>query len=203
MIRTLEDFQTGLLVIPNASLAANASDRTVYIQEFIEVHEKEILIKGLGVSLYNRLKDAISDDDSTDIAISNLLNGVTYTYNGREVMWEGLKDKYSFLSYYIFTKYVRKQREEFTNLGTQRPDAANSESVSPLKLITDTYRMFHEKYQGTDRTPYVGRSVFGHYVDYYGTDNLQRSLYQFLLDNKEDYPDSGFRFIDNINTFGL
>jgi len=203
MIRTITDFQSGLLEIPNATAAPNANGRTEYISDFIAVSEREILLKGLGAGLYLRVKNAVESGQPLDAAILNLLDGSDYTYNGRTVIWQGLRDKYSFISYYIFSKYVRDQREEFTTLGTQRPEAANSMAVSPLKLITDSYRKFHEKYQGHDRMPYIGRAWSGNYLDYYGTENTERSLYQFLIDNKEDYLDSDFTFVDNINSFGL
>jgi hypothetical protein len=203
MIFKLEDFQQGELRLPNSKNAPNGVDRTAYLNEFIERYEREVLIFGLGVALYNRLKVAIQENDTSDSAINTLLQGATYTVGNKDVIWNGLQAKDSFIAYYIYSKYVRQHRDELTALGTQKPEANNSKAVAPLKRITYAYREFFERYQGENHLPVVRQAWAGQYLDYYGTDRSIRTLYQFLRDNKNDYPDAVFTPMDNVNTFGI
>jgi hypothetical protein len=205
MIITLEQFQSGPLKIPNAVATPGGADRTKDIQAYIDRYEREILIKGLGAVLYNLVKDAHSNLptslENAEQRIKDLVNGLTYVVNGKQVIWEGLK---SFPAYYIFYKYLTASQDIFTTFGVERPEGANSQAVSAIPKAVSAYQQFHEKYQGIEMGPRQVHNASGAYgIDWYGNRKTDRSLVQYLLDNEDVYPEAEFTPVDNINTFGI
>lgn len=203
MIRTLTDFQTGYLRLPNAKTAPNEADFTTGIQEVIDEKEREILIDGLGVTLYDTLVTEYADLGTASQPILDLVNGKNYEVNGIAVKWEGLANN-PFLGCYIYYHFMQEKQDIFTTMGTQKPDAVNSQAVSSIDRAVRMHRKFIKGYQGGDNTPIYISTPLVSGIDYQGAQSKIRSLYQFLQDNISDYP-TATDFVPHtpINTFGI
>ena len=197
MIVTLEAFRKGQLKLPNAFVSPNGADSTNDIQAYIDRFEREILILGLGPTLYNLIKAQYTGTVLSPDApqrIKDLINGETYESNGMEVTWEGLV---SFPAYYIFYKYWN----DFDHIKRD-----NDETIDDAPKAVRAYQEFYEKYQGTDPGPRYAVNAFGSYgLDWYGSRNVNRSLYQYLQDKETIYPEAQFTPITtgNMNSMGI
>lgn len=197
MITTLATYQKEPFKIPNSLPAPNGADSTESIQELIESCEREILIDGLGVDLFSEVKEAMEPGADIPPFIRSLIHGDTYEVNGRKVRWEGLHDM---LAYYVYYRFINGALDMLSTFGVEKPDSGNSQAVSAIPRSTHSYRQFHQRYQGQDEPPRITYTPFGVGVDYYRSQNSNRSLHQFLCDHDRD---ENFVFKDNINSMGI
>jgi len=202
MITQLDIFQKDPLKIPNSVSTPNGANAVADVQNFVDLYEKEILIDGLGIELYDLLVTEYADLDNASQPIKDLVNGKEYTANSLTVKWEGLKN-YSFLPYYIYWKYIQEKQDVFTTLGVERPEGVNSAHASSVYRATDKYNEFLRKYQGVDQAPRVIHTSYGYGVDYQVSTSTIRSLYQYLNDNKADYPTFRFTMHYPLNSHGI
>lgn len=164
IILTLEDFQEAPFKLPNSIPAPNEADYVSDIETAIADYEREILIEGVGVDMYNSLKVSLT----SPIALSELVEGKEYNLDGQKVLWGGIKPV---LQNYVYYRFLRDKNDLFTTMGVQKPEAVNSTYISPAERCSRYYNQFLDLYQGQKESPI-------------------RSLYQFMCDNETDYPNA-------------
>lgn len=197
----------------NASSSAN---NNALLQKAILEYEPEILKKGLGRKLYDEF-DASLEVNGTlkgtaDPKWDRLLNGHTYTNDSIDYYWRGIVEKHgtyqkSLIAYYIYCHYLIDNNTINTVMGTGKGKSKNVRGASPVNKHTKAWRKFYEWYygksEGSQGIAYWDRGVY--IEDYFqGDDNTKEvSLFQFLTDNKEDYPSWYFTNVENKNSWGL
>lgn len=212
---------TGDLFIPNigknkSSVVSSNTDFQYYIDQF----EREILIKALGVRLYNEFISNIDTDPqspnygnvdpSADQQWKDLLNGSTYS----DKVWRGLRyevgtRKLSLMAYYVFYKYLEEKHIQRTTLGVVKADAENANVVNPSFVMEKAWRAMYEWYGKGYRCCCDYDYFFGlYYYDDCCCDDKDYKrefvdLYTFLNDNRSLYPNWVFTTIKNKNRFGL
>jgi hypothetical protein len=170
------------------------------------------LIQLLGYKLYSLL---IADCTGVgDIPVTqkyiDLVNGAEFThvYRGEEITlkWEGLKNssRISLIAYYVFYKQLERDVSRLYGTGVSIAPAGNGwERVSPENKLIASWERMRELYGKipVEYKRYYGRTLNG--TTLYGAYNCDPSAFNFLLANKENYPDWIFTPQWNINAFGI
>lgn len=195
------------LAIPNAielpSITTDTVNDVESLTDFITMSEKSLLIKALGLSVYNQLQTALEDLPNADQKWKDLVNGKEYN----DKLWEGLGSPKSLIAYYIYAEYLSDNSSFWSTLGVEKPQAENSQNATPFYKIASSWQTFIKKYQGNAcNLPnfYINDGIS--IVDYYGDDNeTEVSLYRYLMDNKDLYgwDESKFKVYEQKNSFGL
>ncbi len=208
-------FQKGWLFIPNNkdvnARPAGSVSAVSQIDFFIEEYERELLLNALGVTLYNELQAEIDGTLSTQKWI-DLVNGKDYAINGRTKQWNGLKgaNQQSLIAFYVYCQYLRNDNSTYLTTGISQNTANNAERSDPSPKFVKSWSRFLEQYQSMYNSAYpnvvYNRSgMVG--LDYYGRDNIEINLFQYLTDQNEltptDFPDFEFRFYETYNTMGI
>lgn len=181
---------------------ASPNNKTA-LEQMITLVEKDILVNALGLDIYNELQTALNDLPNADQKWRDLVEGVEY--DGK--IWEGLESDYSLLAFAIYYMFVNQNTQFLTAVGVGQPNAQNSTIVTPFYKLTNAWNKFISKYQdGALESPnitYTKGVYFEDWLDSSG--NVYVSLYQFLLDKREDYgwELANFTYYENVNSFGL
>lgn len=217
MIIDTSYFKGGKVYIPNAagnpSVTGNVPTSEGKITSYIERYEEELLSNALGYENYEALSTAFKADPTLanpeNEKWKDLVNGKTYSFEGRLVKWPGLIQKgehlnTSLIADFVFFFYLTDNFQHYTNTGMQKEKAKNAEEQSPALKLTQVWREFIQKYQfGVVTQPVTVTTRGGSYRDFYNPQfNAQRSLYQFLRDN-DNYGDYEFKVYENRNRFGI
>ena len=211
-------FDKGALYIPNnkdinVSPVGTPTNQTD-LDFFIEKYERELLLNALGVTLYYELQAELPTPSIQKWI--DLVDGKTYTDNrGNVKRWDGLKghSKQSVISFYVFCNFLRNDNETYATVGTVKNTAKNATIVDATPNYIKARDSFIDQYQGNQNSMYptviTNRSGAIGY-DWYGGNNVQVSLHQYLTDSNElditSFPDftNYFRFYDGMkNSFGI
>ena len=214
---TNASYYKGELNLPNigttSSSIGGGSDNFL---DFVNEFEEEALVFALGRKLYTEFIVDNTDGNGTvnpaaDQKWFDLMDGVTYTKSGVEYNWKGIKYNsngrdYSLLAYYVYHRYINEQQSYVSDVGTVSADAANAMKTSAIRRSVKAYQKFLKIYgENCDyhRNFYYHNGVL--IKDYSSQrDNTgDVSLYQFLLDNEENYDDWRFTSLRNKNSFGV
>lgn len=211
--------------IPNSDASepnGNLSGNTTKLDNFREGYERDVLIKCLGYPLYKELQSNLevletateqTVKSTADQKWKDLVDGKEYQLDGKTVIWDGLVFKEgiyyrSLIAQYVYFHFVMDDVSQYTTTGRQSEKTKNSVKVSMAPSAIKAWRKFYEMTVGSYDTPiglYEGSVLVG--VDYYGGDNGQRSLYQFINDMNHLSPNTYANWMpkmwDNINQFGL
>ena len=209
-------FEKGWLFIPNNKdiNAAPVGSPTIdsELDLFRIEYERELLINALGVTLYNELQAEIDGTLTTQKWI-DLVNGKDYAINGKTKRWNGLKgaNSQSLIAFYVYCQYLRNDNSTYLTTGIGQSTANNAERSDPAPKFVKSWNRFLNQYQGKgynygyptviyNRSGMVG-------LDYYGSDNVEVNMFQFLTDQNEltptDFPDFEFKFYETYNTMGI
>lgn len=186
------------------------------LKNFIYEYEPRILKLGLGRRLYQEFDAELQNNGTikatADQKWSDLLVGKEYTKDSTQYYWRGIVEKHgtlnkSFISYYVYYWYVRDGVAQKTTLGVVDAKAKNAKGASAIPTLTHAWREFHSWYSGADDY-FNGRfgTRNGVYVEdwFNGRDNTKEvSLYQYLSDHKDDYPNWEFTEVNNENNWGI
>lgn len=166
--------------------------------------EKQLLLNALGLTTYNTLQLALTDDFTNPIyaPYEKLVKGDEY--DGK--IWEGLDNDYSLIAYRIFEQYLTEESQILTGVGNTEGNPEKSTLVSPKYKIANANQNFITKYQqGYLEFPIVYND--GMFIDWFGGDTgVNVSLYQYLIDKATDFPDFSmetFRCYETKNSFGI
>lgn len=160
--------------------------------------EKEILLNALGLSLYNEIK-AITDIDSADAKFKKLIQGDEY--DGK--IWLGLDNDDSLIANYIFQQFATDTDIRLSATGAKKVNSENASAQTPKYLIAGAHQNFIKQYQGEYlNEPYID----GNFIDWYGCNNVEKSLYGYLMDKQADFTNwnpENFKIYETKNSFGI
>jgi hypothetical protein len=164
--------------------------------------EKSILLNALGLAMYNELQLAI-----TDLFVNPLYASYKKLVEGDEYdgkVWQGLDNDYSLIAYRIFEEFMTETNVRLVANGNVQLSPEKASLISPAYKIANANQKFIQSYQsGFLREPII----FENFIDWFGSnDEINVSLYNYLIDKKEDFPLwdlSKFAVYTTKNTFGL
>lgn len=161
--------------------------------------EREILLNAFGLSLYNEIK-AITDIDLPENAkFKKLIQGDEY--DGK--IWLGLDNDDSLIANYIYQEFVTQTDIRLSATGAKKVNPENATNQTPKYLIAGAHQKFIKQYQGDYlTTPYIE----GNFIDWYGCNNVEKSLYGYLIDKKADFTNwlpENFKIYETKNSFGI
>lgn len=121
---------------PSSNLIGNAKE----LDYFIARYDREALVHLLGLELYNEFKlqfdvgiGGWTLKPTADPKWKDLLNGSTYTYNGKPQYWSGLiysdtdgVPDTSIMAYYIYSKFIEADELRHTGVGFAKDQAQNA-----------------------------------------------------------------------------
>lgn len=200
------------LRIPNTSeIDVSGSDAPFVM--WIDQYARLCLQDALGSDLFIDFDSDVTAgvlDAGAEQRWKNLVNGVDYTYQGKDYSWKGLiftegTFKGSVLAYFVYCHWLEYQLSQQTGLGESRGEAVNSMSANSTHRYVTTWNTFVKMYQGrttaTSTLTYVKGVPF---YDYFGDNPTGYvSLIDFLKHNETDYPDAALKEYNYQNTFGL
>lgn len=201
----------GEIKIPNIASSINTYNR------YIDIFEKEILMKLLGYSLYNELMTAVASPDPLPEKFDKLVNGAEFSFrfDGTDVTdyWPGLvnSSKESLIAYYCYYKIRNHELSTTTSTGEVKGKKTNSEHVNDSRKILKAYRNFLRMYGETRYSVagvYMDASINWMYFDRHATTydsyNDNPSAYNFLNSMKATgFTNWRFTPMPNMNLFGL
>ena len=189
-------------IVANPSLETPNNSNA--LTELCEKIEKSLLLNALGLTTYNTLQLALTDDFTNPIyaPYEKLVKGDEY--DGK--IWEGLDNDYSLIAYRIFEQYLTEESQILTGVGNTEGNPEKSTLVSPKYKIANANQNFITKYQqGYLEFPIMYND--GMFIDWFGGDTgVNVSLYQYLIDKQTDFPDfkmETFRCYETKNSFGI
>jgi hypothetical protein len=186
-------------VAPDSNLIGNKTELTQFIEEF----EKECLITILGYTLYSEFITQLDESTSNglvagaDVKWDKLLNGSENYF--------GLK---KLLVPYIYFMFLENDESSHTGTGVIKESGKQSRPFPERSKAVKAWREFYKYTVGTSSAPkaWVKQSIFGNLTmyDWYGTtDSAVKPLYDFLKENKVDYPDAVMTELQNLNYYGI
>jgi hypothetical protein len=187
------------------------SDASTDLDMSIDRYARQFLQMSLGNVLFTDLDSYIIDGELDVLAPQkwlDLVNGVSYTKNGIDYVWQGLKYdlglyKVSILAYYTYVNHY--QNTVNSTLGQVGIDPKNGMIVNPTEHLVSVWNEFVEMYQGAN----CSNSVTSYYngvlfTDYYQfKENGYVSYLQFLEDNKDVYEGFKANVINFKNSLGI
>ena len=209
-------FQKGWLFIPNNkdinARPAGSPTAQSGIDFFVTEYERELLLNSLGVTLYDELQAEIDGVLTTQKWI-DLVDGKNYTIDSKTKRWNGLRgaNQQSLIAFYVYCQYLRNDNSTYLTTGIAQNTANNAERSDPTPKFVKAWTRFLSQYQGNgynygyptviyNRSGMVG-------LDYYGSENIEVNMFQYLTDQNEltptDFPDFEFKFYETYNTLGI
>jgi hypothetical protein len=163
-------------------LASNEYDT---LDSSITRYEKELIIRTFGYDL-GTIVLAYNSETSTQ-AIKNIVTGAIYTKNGFTIKWNGLvnSDKVSAISYYIYCKRISDKNKINTPIGSIETEHENAIKADESFRYVEAWNNAVEL------------------IGYDGQDWSISSLYNYIIEHKEDYPTCLFSPLRFKNTLGI
>ena len=204
----------GINFIPNSvdiSASSDSPSQESELDYFIGICERQLMLDALGVTLFNEFTTAMADLPNAAQKWKDLVDGATYTLDGKEYLWEGLRgyNKNSLVASYIFCEFLRNDQSTYTTTGVAQNKAKNAQNYSYTPKYISAWRNFIKGYQAQAQCdPVIIRNHFGTVgLDYYQNNDSVVSLYRFLTDQNEldatAFPDFEFKFYENQNSLGI
>ena len=189
----------------------NATVLEICIDQYVRL----LLQNALGYNLWKELDLNITDgvlDIGAPQKWLDLVNGKTYTKEGKTFTWKGLIYtegiyKGSLLVPFVYYQFLKENVSLLTGTGEKVLDASNAIGVNSTQRMVMSWNDFVNQYQG--------QSLFSHHVNRYyhdgvlvedfftGNDSEQVNLIQYLEDNETDYPDAQRMIYYVKNQLGL
>lgn len=196
-------------VEPNSTLLGN----TTALDDAIAEYGRDVLIKCLGFSLFNELEAELDPQqtnglkDTAHAKWDDLVNGKEYTLDGIPTKWNGLRFKEGTLDRSLIAEYVFFHFLSDEKASTTQAEVKNSIAASPYPKAVKAWRKFYSLTVGNYNTPSMVYKQHGVGIDWLGSNNGVRSLYQFIQDmnnlDAETYPNWLPSHFENLNNFGI
>lgn len=198
------------LNIPN-TVETDVSGAATPFEMWIDKEVRLCLQNALGSVLFSDFDNKVTNGTYQEGVTKwdNLVNGVTYTYNGESYKWKGLKFtegtfKGSLLAYYVYCKWLEFQLSQMSGMGEVRGEAVNSMSANSTYRYVNIWNTFVEMYQGLNQSAGSVQFINGvPFYDYAGSNGGYVSLIEFLKHNDTDYPEAQMKEYKFLNTFGI
>lgn len=176
MFVSIQDFIGTDFNIPNMNQVQ--AKFTKYMQD----KEEEVLLKILGVLLYDDLKAGMILQPIPEKWL-RLRDGYKFLYGVNTYHFKGLKYP---LAGYIYANWLMDTTVKYTGVAMMIPDVENGEVVSPARAIVDAWNL-------------LARTVGNK------NERIGPTLYGFTKWNMVDYPNIQYYDfgIERINAFGL
>lgn len=181
------------------------------LNDYISIYVIDFLQKLLGVD-FEELNANITDG-ALDIGAPqkwlDLINGKTYTKDGKTYIWKGLlyqngSVKLSILANVVYCSLIH---DLATGNGQISVDVKSSRMLVPRKNYIEVWNEIANQFnQSIDLQPKISFIHGVRFTDYYGglSDNGYRTLSDFLIDFEEDYPNVNLCLgYEIINSFDL
>jgi len=197
-----EDYFINDITVPNTSRPSVLAGLTSFITKF----EKEILIKGLGITLYTAFIAGLAEADPLT-KWTDLRDGADFTldYYGTDVLlhWNGFKndDSESLIAYYVFWFYMADQSMQTSQMGIVQTLNENATVVSPALKMNNAWNKMVDLYGYFEGYKYSKECFLDN--SQYVVFNAKPSLYNFLLTNLTDYSSWVYEPLSTINEFGI
>ncbi len=207
-------FQSPKRVIPNLDEADSKS--FAELERIIEEKCRLLFTYFMTPEQIQEFESYLDDDylfpeDTTGIPQKwiDLVNGTTYTLNDVSLVWNGLtysKGTYkgSLLADYVYYYWLTENVSYMTGVGDAKANPKGANLVNPTQRIVTVWNEFVKQYQS---------DLYGNwhlrFPIYWGWDDRcarggnEVSLFQFLSDHNEDYPNENRRFFEIKNQLGL
>jgi len=183
------------LAVSNPSSVPNNATEIDYLCEKLE---REILLNALGLSLYNEIK-AITDINTAAEKFKKLIQGDEY--DGK--IWLGLDNDDSLIANYIYQEFVTQTDIRLSATGAKKVNPENATNQTPRYLIAAAHQNFIKQYQGEYLIEPI---VIDNFIDWYGRDCVEKSLYGYLMDKQADFSNwkpEYFKIYETKNSFGI
>ena len=181
------------------------------LDDYISIYVIDFLQKLLGVA-FEDLKANITDGVLASGAPQkwlNLVNGKTYTKDGKTYIWKGLLYQNGSVKLSILANvvYCSLMHDLATGNGQISVDVKSSRMLVPRKNYIEVWNEIANQFnQSVDSQPKISFIGGVKFTDYYGgfSDNGYRTLTDFLIDFEEDYPNVNICLgYEIINSFDL
>ena len=181
------------------------------LDDYISIYVIDFLQKLLGVD-FEELKANITDgvlDAGAPQKWLDLINGKTYTKDGKTYIWKGLlyqngSVKLSILANVVYCNLIH---DLVTGNGQMSVDVKSSRMLVPRKNYIEVWNEIANQFnQSVDLQPKISFINGVRFTDYYGglSDNGYRTLTDFLIDFEEDYQNVNLCLgYEIINSFDL
>ena len=181
------------------------------LDDYISIYVIDFLQKLLGVD-FEDLKANITDgvlDTGAPQKWLDLINGKTYTKDGKTYIWKGLlyqngSVKLSILANVVYCNLIH---DLVTGNGQISVDVKSSRMLVPRKNYVEVWNEIANQFnQSVDLQPKISFINGVRFTDYYGglSDNGYRTLSDFLIDFEDDYPNVNICLgYEIINSFDL
>lgn len=183
---------------PSGSVTPSNASELDYLCEKLE---REILLNALGLSLYNEIK-ALTDvtiDEPANAKLKKLIQGDEYN----DKVWLGLNHSDSLIANYIYQEFVTQTDIRLSATGAKKVNPENATNQTPKYLIAGAHQNFIKQYQSEYL---INPIIDGCFIDWYGCDSIEKSLYGYLMDNKESFTNwkpEYFKVYETKNSFGI
>lgn len=180
--------------------------------EWQSVYEEIILKKLLGYDLYTLYVADLATTPATPQnptlqRFKDLVDGKAFTfeYNGYTIStkWEGLRNqakKISLIAYFVYYHY-RNETESFNSgAGQVKSLTVNSTKANITPKLVYSWNKMIELYGEIPKN--LSKDYFIN-IDNYEHYNIMPSAYNFLLANKDTYPEWVFEPLETQNIFGI
>ena len=181
------------------------------LDDYISIYVIDFLQKLLGVD-FEDLKANITDgvlDTGAPQKWLDLINGKTYTKDGKTYIWKGLlyqngSVKLSILANVVYCNLIH---DLVTGNGQISVDVKSSRMLLPRKNYIEVWNEIANQFnQSVDLQPKISFINGVRFTDYYGglSDNGYRTLSDLLIDFEEDYQNVNLCLgYEIINSFDL
>ena len=181
------------------------------LDDYISIYVIDFLQKLLGVD-FEDLKANITDgvlDTGAPQKWLDLINGKTYTKDGKTYIWKGLLYQNGSVKLSILANvvYCSLMHDLVTGNGQISVDVKSSRMLVPRKNYIEVWNEIANQFnQSVDLQPKISFINGVRFTDYYGglSDNGYRTLSDFLIDFEEDYQNVNLCLgYEIINSFDL
>ena len=184
-------------------------DLNAPLNEAIVRYEDEILKSLLGYSLWKEYKAGISVE-TPDEKWTNLRDGAEFSFDldGDTIItkWEGFENtqKVSLIAYYVYYQYRKYGETQFTGLGEKSQTGENSTDADFQNKMVWIQKEMVRLYGATpSRLMRRNMAQCFRNLTNYDFYNDEPSAYNFLLANKDVYPNWVFKPIKKDNYLGI
>ena len=181
------------------------------LNDYISIYVIDFLQKLLGVDFEELKANIVSGvlEPTAPQRWLDLINGKTYTKDGKTYVWKGLLYQNGSVKLSILANvvYCSLMHDLATGNGQISVDVKSSRMLVPRKNYIEVWNEIANQFnQSVDLQPKISFINGVRFTDYYGglSDNGYRTLTDFLIDFEDDYPNVNICLgYEIINSFDL
>ena len=181
------------------------------LDDYISIYVIDFLQKLLGVDFEEINTNIVSGvlEPTAPQRWLDLVNGKTYTKDGKDYVWKGLLYQNGSVKLSILANvvYCSLMHDLVTGNGQISVDVKSSRMLVPRKNYIEVWNEIANQFnQSVDLQPKISFINSVRFTDYYGglSDNGYRTLSDFLIDFEEDYQNVNLCLgYEIINSFDL